>query len=111
MKGKLAHVANYGNVVYASIKKQPGIIKLIMAFLVELGITNFDFLFEKKKKETVTEYDFSKYLDEYRFFENKDFKIHTIFGKNYTHFIVITKKREELLKVLTKDFKFVKLRK
>lgn len=111
MKGKIASIANYDKVNYVGIKKNKQTINIFQRFLRELGI-NANWFFEapdydiKTKKETLFDYD--EHIDTHNLFGNKDFKIHTIFSKNYLHLIIITKNRDKLNKALRKYFDFVK---
>lgn len=109
MKGKVAGIANYGDVNYIRIKRIGDIKGIICKFLSEIDLDKhwyFDEEYDRTGKPIPFKYD--KLIDKHTLFENKNFKVHVIFGKNYLHMLVITKNREKLNKALSKYFAFVK---
>ena len=112
MKGKIASIANYGNLNYICIKKNKQTIGIFLRFLHELGIKNLDWFFEAPDYNLKTgkskSFNYNEHIDTHNLFENRGFKVHTIFSKNYFHLIIITKNREKLNKALNKYFEFVK---
>jgi len=110
MKGKIASIINDGDTYYIKVKRFKDIKIIFCKFLSELNMGEQMFFEDEYDYEIdkVKIFNYDEHIDEYALFKDKGFKVHTIFGKNYLHFIIVTKNRDKLDKALRKYFDFVK---
>lgn len=108
-------MSNYGDVSYVQFKVDKNIIKRLDGFLCKLVDQVWDFNFE----ETVTHdnsvtkdkfFDPKTWIDKHFHYENKEFDIHVIIGKDKIHLIIkhSKKTKDKLIKVIEDKCEWVK---